>query len=628
MQIAESELRTTLETLLDAVVVLAAVRDPEGVIVDFRCTYANPAAVALEGATDGTLLDRRLLDLDVATASDGTLARWIRVVETGEAVAFESARPGSSSKTYDVRAAKLGDGLVVSYIDVTARKDAERLLAAQSLVLERIAGGATLASDLELIESTVEEALPDIRCRVLLVGEGGGLLVRGVDASADADGPAQSPRRPISDGTVLAAAAAHRGEVVVDGPHWAVPVIGSENQEVLGAIELSSTGSRSPTSQAKRVAQIAAHLVGLAVERARAQNSLSFLALHDPLTGLPNRTLFLDRLNQLLAQSRRTQRTVAVLFLDIDNFKVTNDTLGHEVGDGLLIEIGRRLQRLVRAGDTVARFGGDEFAFCCHDVASEFDASALAERVIARLSEVVTVEGNEVASTFSMGIAVGTDKDLDSEELLRRADVAMYRAKERGRSRFEIFNEDLQAKVVERHETEQALRAAVKAGEFSVLYQPLIWLGSGALMGVEALVRWNRPGRGRLLPQEFIAVAEQSEIIVEIGDFVLTQACHDAAEWLRTGVDVPSVSVNVSVRQLMKPSFTQTVTRALDDTGLAPERLCLEITETLMIDEADTLAQKLSELRAIGVRVPRWTTSARVRVLGRSSGASTGHREG
>ena len=202
-----------------------------------------------------------------------------------------------------------------------------------------------------------------------------------------------------------------------------------------------------------------------------------------------------------------------------------------------------------------------------------------------------------------MGIAVGTDKDLDSEELLRRADVAMYRAKERGRSRFEIFNEDLQAKVVERHETEQALRAAVKAGEFSVLYQPLIWLGSGALMGVEALVRWNRPGRGRLLPQEFIAVAEQSEIIVEIGDFVLTQACHDAAEWLRTGVDVPSVSVNVSVRQLMKPSFTQTVTRALDDTGLAPERLCLEITETLMIDEADTLAQKLSELRAIGVRV-------------------------
>jgi diguanylate cyclase len=350
--------------------------------------------------------------------------------------------------------------------------------------------------------------------------------------------------------------------------------------------------------------------VRYAIERKRAEVALAHQALHDALTGLPNRALFVDRLKLALARSGRRHSSVAVLFLDLDRFKLINDSLGHEAGDRVLMEVGERLQQALRPGDTVARLGGDEFTALCEDVPSERAGLTIAERMAEAVRMPFTLgEGEgEVFLTASIGIAMGDGSAHDegvAESLVRDADAAMYRAKERGKSRVELFDAQLRERAVRRISTERALSRAIEREELRLHYQPQIELGSGRIVSWEALVRWEHPDRGLLTPDEFIPVAEETGLIVPLGAWVLEEACRQAKRWTSVpgAVADPTMAVNLSARQLSQPELRDVVARALTGAALAPERLCLEVTESVLTDHDGAAADMLAALSELGVQL-------------------------
>ena len=332
--------------------------------------------------------------------------------------------------------------------------------------------------------------------------------------------------------------------------------------------------------------------------RRRAEARVEHLAFHDPLTNLPNRLLLLDRLKQALLQSSRQGRGVAVLFIDLDRFKFVNDSLGHHAGDSVLIEVALRLRQSVRAGDTVSRIGGDEFVVICPDVGGSEAVHRVADTIQEAIARPIMI-GDQFASVdASIGIAFGLGHD-DAELLLRNADQAMYQAKDRGRARYEVFDDDLRYRIHQRLDSELALRDAVDLGEIETWYQPIVDLQNHQVVATEALARWRRPERGLVMPGDFIALAEEVGLIKGIGATVLGQACR-AATGLEPGM---AVSVNVSARQFVQDDFGDVVKRALAESGLPPEQLWLELTESAVLHAIDSAARTFQELRALGVRL-------------------------
>ena len=333
--------------------------------------------------------------------------------------------------------------------------------------------------------------------------------------------------------------------------------------------------------------------------RKAAETQLAHQALHDALTGLPNRVLFLDRLKHALAGGRRQGAgALAVFFLDVDRFKYVNDSLGHDVGDAVLMEVAARLAGTLRPSDTVARFGGDEFTVLCEDVASDEEAEAIAQRIVDVFADPFLLAGGEVFLSTSVGLVVADGGAGDPpEDLIRDADAAMYRAKERGKARWERYSAEMRAHAVARLETESALRRAVERGELRVHYQPAVDVARGDVVGFEALVRWQHPQRGLLEPRAFVPLAEETGLIVGIGAWVLREACATAASW----DDGATVAVNLSARQLAQPDVLEVVADALRATGLAPERLCLELTESAVLEAG--AAETLHRLKGLGVRL-------------------------
>jgi diguanylate cyclase (GGDEF)-like protein/PAS domain S-box-containing protein len=338
-------------------------------------------------------------------------------------------------------------------------------------------------------------------------------------------------------------------------------------------------------------------------ERKRAEQAARHLAEHDPLTGLPNRVLFLDRLHQALAGNRRQHNQFALLFLDLDRFKQINDTLGHSAGDAVLQEVARRLTHCVRAVDTVSRLGGDEFVVLLADIGGVDQAAHVAGTVMQQLSLPVELESQQsVTPSVSIGIAICPDDGHTAETLLHHADVAMYHAKQDGRNAFRFFSPEMNAHVVERVQMENMLRRALANGEFALEYQPEIDIQSGRTIGVEALIRWRHPERGLLLPHQFIPVAEESGLIVPIGEWVLRQACDQARAWRDQGYPVV-VAVNLSGAQFIHPNLVRVIDDALASSGLEARFLDLEITESVIMNGDAITGATVQALRERGVQL-------------------------
>jgi diguanylate cyclase (GGDEF)-like protein/PAS domain S-box-containing protein len=338
-------------------------------------------------------------------------------------------------------------------------------------------------------------------------------------------------------------------------------------------------------------------------DRKRAEERLTFDAFHDGLTQLPNRALFMDRLKRAIdAQARHKETVYAVLFLDLDRFKVVNDSLGHMVGDQLLVAVSERLRATIRASDTVARLGGDEFAVLVEDIHDVSGAVRTARRIHDDLLVPFTIGTHEIFTTVSIGIAISTSGYARPEDVLRDADIAMYRAKERGKARHEVFDAAMHERAVELLTFETDLRRAIERGELRVHYQPIVSLRTGDVHGVEALVRWQR-GEQLVGADEIVSMAEETGMILPIGDWVLREALRQLRDWDQRGIGGGSltVHVNLSARQLLQPDVIERVRAALDDSGVAPKRLHLEVTESVLIDSADAAEVLLRGLRAIDV---------------------------
>lgn len=468
--------------------------------------------------------------------------------------------------------------VVLTLTDITAQRRAEEELRLAATVFD---------NSIEAIMIT------DARRRILSVNRAFSDLTGFASGDVIGQTPSilSSNRHDISHYESIWQAASHQG--YWQGEIWQRRRNGSEFPEWLSISSVKD--------QAGKITHYVAVFSDI-TERKANEARIAFLAHHDPLTTLPNRTLFQDRLEQALARAERNGEMVALMFLDLDRFKTINDSLGHLAGDRLLQSVAERLTHCVRDTDTVCRQGGDEFLIALTDVHDADVPARVAQKILRRLSEPFDIDGHKLGTSFSIGIAIYPNDGLDADSIMKNADTAMYHAKESGRNTYRFFTEEMNANALERLQMENHLRAALERGELLLNYQPQVDLVTGEVVGVEALIRWQSEALGFVPPGRFIPIAEESGLIVPIGRWVLRRACLDAKSWQDAGLPAVAVAVNISALQFRRDDIVHGVREILAETGLAPERLELELTESLLVhhqDVQDTLAQ----LKALGVRL-------------------------
>jgi diguanylate cyclase (GGDEF)-like protein len=509
-------------------------------------------------------------------------------------------------------------------LDISARKRQEQQLEGERRVLQVIAAGAPLASALEQICRLVEEQYPSALCSVLLLDADGRHLRHGAAPSLPeawcraADGIPVGPRAG-SCGT-----AAHLNRQVIASDiatdelwaepralaleHglracWSTPIPGSE-QAVLGTFAVYFRTPRSPEPEEIAVIGRATDIARIAIERNRAQRRIQQLAHYDELTALPNRLLFNQALEDALRETAQSAQPLALLFVDVDRFKNVNDTLGHDMGDRLLKEVAARLRRCLRGGDLLARFGGDEFVVLLPELPYEGYAAGVAARLLAALTDPLRLDDQECHVTASIGVATCPQDGRDAQTLQKHADTALHRAKDQGRNSFCHYSPQGDLHSRERLTLEAQLRRALGRGELDLHYQPKQAIAGGALTGMEALLRWRHAELGMVSPVRFIPIAEETGLIVPIGEWVLRTACAQAAALGRsTGIEHPRVAVNLSARQFADRSLVPLVASALADAGLEPSSLELEITESLVMQNPEQAARLLAQLQEMGVKL-------------------------
>ncbi|QGG96843.1 sensor domain-containing protein [Actinomarinicola tropica] len=623
---SEVELLRRREAWADALIrrgsELILVTDRHGVV-----SYANPAVDQVLGRAADEVVGRSWLDhiVEPEGGSGAEAVERLLAHPKDRPAPLRVRRADGTIRHLGVYATNLmGDpevaGIVVNATDLTDRWAAESLLAEQGALLEAMTRGLPLSETLRWVARIVEERAPGAMALVGTLHPDGwvryeaapmvpaplveqlddvspasdmGTGLRGLDPDApvyvttDMSTPVWADVRPALDAHGLRSC-------------WVRP-IGSHQSAgtLLGAVVIFHEERREPTDEEVQLLDRVTNLAAIAIDRHRLQETLEHRAMHDALTGLPNRPAVLEHLSGLLARRGVGPVAVAVMFIDLDRFKVVNDSLGHAAGDQLLVQVAERFRGVVRPGDVVGRFGGDEFVVVCDGVDDDA-ARRLADRLRAALAAPVVVDGSEVVATASIGIARPDGAPGTAESLIRDADVAMYRAKGHGRDTVAFYEVGDQERVARSLELEGALRLAIERQEIDVHFQPIVDLGTGAVVGHEALVRWTRPGVGPVAPIELVTVAEESGLIGRLGHLVLTTACRRAAAWPAPGGPVtPLLSVNVSPRQLTDPGFVGLVARVLEESGLAPEHLCCEITETVLVD--DRAMGAIAGLKALGV---------------------------
>ena len=634
LRASEGRFRAIVEQAFDLVVVLDA---------DWNVQYASPSAERFGGYA-GAGIGRPARDF-IHPDDVERVVRYFTAVRSGEdprrTITYRFVRADGAVEILEAVARNLTDDpavgdLVVVCRSVTDRVEVEAALRAsearlrdQASVLEMIATGTPRIETLSEICRMVEHQITGARCSVLLTDDSGTVLLHGAAPSLPDSFVRAVDGIPIAEGSTICGTAAVRAETVAvrdaavegldprfrelaaeHGIHgaWSTPILASFDQRVLGTFATYLDTPRLPTTEEEAVVESFLHLAAITVERTQFEDQLAHHAHHDPLTGLPNRTLFSELLEHSLRRAQRSGTGVAVLFLDLDRFKIVNDSLGHDAGDELLEALGARFAAVLRPGDVVARFGGDEFTVLCEDLepgVADRQAIGVAERLIDALREPFHVGGEEHFVSASVGIAISLDGTDRPEALLRDADAAMYRAKENGKGRCEVFDEQMRERARLRHETENALHRAVARNEFRVFFQPMISLRDGTCVGVEALARWQHPERGLLTPVDFLEAAEETGLVVAIGAQVLEEACVRAVEWRRTTPDPERfhLAVNLSGRQLVHADLADLVNGVLDRVGLPPDALVVEITETVLMEDMDAGIAAVKALKAVGVRV-------------------------
>ena len=605
---------------------------------DLTLLQANPAFCQLLGMRESSLLGRSLADLshpEDRPLLDRARQRLVRspgrgirrlehrlVSRTGDVIhllASATPMPAPDGGTPQV---------AWQAQNITAQRDGERAAtrrSAQQAAVAELGREALNGRDLDqLLQRSCELVAEHLAVSLVSVmrwqpGRACFRLVAGLGWAPDRMGVATVPAGPRSQagyafrsgGPVLSRELAleHRfqSEVLVSRyrvrSSVAVAVPSGSEEEPYGVLAAHSQKLREFSQDDLNFLQGVAHLLGAAVQRQHSEDQLQRLALHDSLTGLPNRGLLIERVRMSLARLRRDGGQTALLFLDLDRFKVINDSLGHRVGDEVLREVAARLSRLLRPSDTVARLGGDEFVVVAEDVESEAVALGVARRILLELGVPMRLGPSDLVVTASLGLTTTADPDAQPEELLQEADIAMYQAKAEGGGAVVAFIPEMGASFGDRVQVEFDLRRALSRREFAVHYQPIFCLKTGRIRGAEALVRWQHPERGEVAPGDFIPLAEETGAIVEIGEFVLREACRSAAEWAGRRTDGPEISVNLSPRQLLDPSVVDRVQSALEDSGLEPTRLTLEITETAVLADSVAASSALRELARMGVHL-------------------------
>ena len=598
--LAHSQFLAAAETSLDAFSLLESVRNDTGEIVDFRLQYVNANTEKLLDKPRSELLGKTLSSVSPIGPARPIFARFCAVVDSGEPLNEEFPVSLKEVKATWLRSqvVKLGDGLAVTFSDISEAKatqeryahlaeftgsvfqnapfsivatDTAGLITAMNAAAEKLTG----YSSEELVGRFPLSVLHDQR---ELLGR-----ALGLDASATLDRYAFR---------VLTAGAA-TGEM--EEREWTL---------------IRRDGARTPINLAMRAVTTDAGevtgFVGIAfdiTERKQMLDYVTHLATHDQLTGLAGRALLQDKTVQAVELARRRGTKVAVFIIDLDQFKRINDSLGHTAGDQLLVEAARRLTRSVRSTDIVARVGGDEFVVVMPDITSIEDVEQCAAGIVSRLTPEMSIEDHIVHVTASVGVCIYPDFADDAKHLLKRADAAMYAAKENGRNQHQIFSDSMMKESAERLTVEHALRHALDNGELSLSYQPQISLTTGAIIGMEALLRWDNPKLGRIPPSQFIPLAEETGFIMPIGEWVFLTACREGkALQDELGMEL-TVSVNLSPRQFQQKNLLRVVETALANSGLPAQRLQIEITENmLMINSAETL-DKLQKIRELGVGI-------------------------
>jgi len=603
----------------------------EGMIVtdrQFTILYASPFVERLHGASDGELVGRNIAEYVHPADVERNLAEFNRAREDGELVVHHQMRlrtaadqwiwvEATTSLTFDPRV----DGLVTNFRDITAERTAKArrdavaefgLWALRSASLPDVMQRATdlVTEFLGAEVATVYERLTTERDHIIArAWSGWPQSPVGLVAPAPPDPPMGKTLATVDHFIVAdyAQEAPFPGKQMLDdaGIKSSLGVVVAGDGVPWGAIGAMSTQLDQFDEGDIAFGQAVANVLAAALGRARLDAELLEQALRDPLTGLPNRALLNDRIARALAGLHRSpEERVAVLFVDIDNFKQVNDSLGHDAGDELLCEVGRRLRESVREEDTVARIGGDEFVIVTTLRSGLDDPLALAERIVASFHQPCQLTGSELYVTVSIGITISTGDGPGAADLLQDADVAMYEAKKLGRDRCVLYAGDLRAPLAVRASLEQDLHHALERDELMLYFQPVVNSDTGRNLGCEALLRWAHPERGLVSPGEFIPAMEETGMILPVGRWVIQRACQQLAQWQRD-FERPdlTVSVNVSPRQLGDPELIPCIQRALTENGLTPSSLSIELTESTVVDDLERAQGTVEAIGALGVKL-------------------------